>query len=242
MSRIISFALGNLWTWRISQNRNDLLSYVKNLDIDGIEITFSSKEELYAFNLSPANEKWLKKFSYVTIHAPFHLSRDVGYNEQEVIRQLKIISALYTKLNAKNVIIHPQDLPVPRVLNKFSFKVSTENLAPKRNITIADFQKIFQKYPKINFCLDVSHAYLWGKEETGKLVQAFKNKISQIHFSGTYRNRDHQSIRVVTKNFLSSIEPIFSLKCPIVIEGDIKPKSPKFLREEVEFIKNMFKG
>ncbi|MDD5626804.1 MAG: hypothetical protein PHW01_02210 [Patescibacteria group bacterium] len=240
MSRIISFASGNFWSWKDSKDRNGLLSYMKNLKVDGIEITFSSKEELYASKFSAANEKWLTKLNYVTIHAPFHLSRDAD-NEQEVIRQLKIISALYTRINAKNVIIHPQDLPAPRILNMFPFKVSTENLAKKKNITIADFRKIFKKYPKVNLCLDVAHAYLWSKDETGKLVNAFKNRISQIHFSGTYRKRDHQSIRIVTKNFLSSIEPIFSLKCPIVIEGDIRPKNLQFSRDEVEFIKNMFR-
>jgi hypothetical protein len=52
MARIISFALGNVWRWEKSKNRDDFIKYAKKLDIDGVELTFSSKEELLAFELS----------------------------------------------------------------------------------------------------------------------------------------------------------------------------------------------
>ncbi|MBD3361485.1 TIM barrel protein [Candidatus Woesearchaeota archaeon] len=239
MTRVISFALGTLWRWGKSQNRNDLIKYVKELKIDGVEITFSSKEQLYKFKLSKENEKWLKNLDYVTIHAPFKL---VGkkYNKKEIIEQLKIIAKLYKQVNAKNVIIHPKDLPPPDILNKFNFKVSTENLVKKKKVTIADLRKIFRRYPKIGLCLDVSHAYLWSKHETLKLIKAFEEKITQVHLSGTYRKKDHQSLRVVSKDFIFSIKPIFKLKVPIVIEEDMKIKSKKFVYDEVNFIKNMF--
>lgn len=240
MTRVIGFALGNIWRWSKSQNRDDLITYAKKLKVDGVEITFSSKEELYEFKLSKKNERWLKNLDYVTIHAPFRLVRKAD-NEEEIIKQLKIIAKLYTKLNAKNVIIHPQDLPSPNILNQFNFNVSTENLPKKRKITISKLRNIFKKYPKIGLCLDVSHAYLWSKHETLKLIRAFEERITQIHFSGTYRKRDHQSLRVVNKDFIFSIEPIFKLKTPIIIEEDIRIKSNKFLYEEINFIKNMFK-
>ncbi len=240
MKKIISFALGNVWRWEKSQNRNDLITYARKLDVNGVEITFSSKEELYVFKLSKYNEKWLKNLDYVTIHAPFDLVRGSN-DEDETIKQLRIIDKIYKKINAKNVIIHPENLPSPKILSQFNFNVSTENLAKKEKIAIPKLKKVFKKYPQIGLCLDVSHAYLWSKYETSKLIRAFKEKITQIHLSGTYRGRDHQSLRIVNKNFISSIEPIFKLSVPIIIEEDIKVKSVKFLHEEVDFIKNMFK-
>ncbi len=241
MSKIISFTLGNVWRWNKSQNRNRLISYVKELNINGVEITFSSKEDLYAFKLSKKNEKWLKSLDYISIHAPFKLVRKAN-DEKEIIKQLDLISNLYDKLNAKNVIIHPNDLPKSKILNRYNFKVSTENLPKKRNISIFDLKKILKEYPKIGLCLDVSHAYFWSKNETGKLIKAFKDKITQIHLSGTYRKRDHQSLRKVSDDFILSIEPIFKLNVPIVIEEEIKIKSMKFLKEETDFIRNMFKN
>ena len=239
MARIISFALGSIWRWEKSQNRDDFIKYAKSLDIDGVELTLSSKEELLAFKLSPSNEKFLRSLAYVTIHAPFDFIKKAG-NEPEIIRQLEVVAKIYQQVGAKNVIFHPYDLPERRILDKFDFKVSTENLRQRRKITIADFKKIFAKYPKIGLCVDVAHAYSWSKQETGNLVKAFSHKITQFHLSGSYRNKDHQSMRKVSQDFLSSIKLLFKSKAPIVIEEDIKIKSEKYLQEEVEFIKKMF--
>ena len=148
---------------------------------------------------------------------------------------------MYQQVNAKDVIIHPLDLPSPEILAKYPFKVSTENLVKKRNVTITKLEKIFQEYPNIGLCLDVAHAYLWSKDETQKLIDAFSERITQFHLSGTYRKKDHQSLRIVTKKFLSSIEPIKKLNVPIVIEEEIFAKDLNYLKEEVEYIKQMFK-
>jgi len=239
MARIISFALGSVWRWEKSQNRNDLIKYARSLDIDGVELTFSCSEELLAFKLSPDNEKFLRGLAYVSIHAPFDFIKKAG-NEAGIIRQLEAIAKIYQQVKAKNVIFHPYDLPEKRILDKFNFKVSTENLRQRRKITAADFKKIFKQYPKIGLCLDVAHAYSWSKDETSNLIKAFGHKITQFHLSGSYRNKDHQSIRKVSPDFLSSIELLFKSKAPIVIEEDIKIKSEQYLKEEVAFIKKMF--
>ncbi|MFH0740168.1 MAG: hypothetical protein V1819_03645 [bacterium] len=241
MGRIISFALGNIWRWEKSKNRDDFIKYAKNLDIDGVELTFASIEELLAFKLSEENEKFLKSLSYVSIHAPFDLG-EKDISEKEMMEQLGVIDSIYKKVKAKNVIIHPHCLPNRKTLDRFNFKVSTENLRKKRNITILDFKKIFEKYPKVGLCVDVSHAYSWSKYETKNLVKLFGDRITQFHFSGSYRNKDHQTMRKVTKEFLASIEPMFKSKAPVVIEEDIRVKSEKFLKQEVEFIKEMFRN
>lgn len=239
MPRIISFALGNIWRWEKTKNRNDFLKYAKKLDIDGVELTFASKEELFAFNLSSSNEKFLKGLDYVTIHAPFDM--DEVSNEEETMKQLDTIAEIYKRVNAKNVIIHPNCLPDRKILDKFKFKISTENLRKKANITISDFKKIFREYPKIGLCVDISHAYSWSKQETEKLILAFGDKITQFHFSGAYRGKDHQSLKIVSNDFLSSIELLFKSRIPIVIEEDMRIKNERFLKEEVEFIKKMFR-
>lgn len=240
MSRIISFATGTMWRWRGLKNWNALLDHIKHFNIEGVEITFASKEELYVFKLSKQNEKWLRGLKYVTIHAPFKLVRKAR-DEEEVMKQLNLLSGLCIKIKAKNIIIHPRDLPRPEMLKMFKFKVSTENLPKRSHVSIFDLERIFKKYPKIGLCLDVSHAYLWSKHEARKLVAKFGKKITQIHFSGTYRNKEHQPIRIVTKDFLYSINPVFLLSVPVVIEGDTRSRDKKFLKEEVEYIKHMFK-
>jgi sugar phosphate isomerase/epimerase len=249
MARITSFATGNIWSWVKSGNKNTLIKFIKNLEVDGVEITFSSKEELYATKFSLENEKWLRGLQYTTIHAPFNLLRNAN-DDKEVVKQLEIIASLYRRLNAKNVIIHPLDLPKPEILERFKFNVSTENLTKKVRasgnsgkkfrLSVAALQKILKRYPKIGFCLDVAHAYTWSKQETSRLVEAFCGRITQIHFSGTYRKKDHQSLRIVSKDFLDSIEPIWKLKAPLVIEENMIKQGQKFLKEEVRYIRDTF--
>ena len=176
MARIISFSLGNLWRW--SENGNVLINYARRLDVSGVEITFDYKEELYSFNISEENKEWLRSLSYVSIHAPFKLVRRAE-NDKEIIKQLNKISKLYKEVNAKNVIIHPTDLPRLETLLDYDFNISTENLVPKEKIDINRLKKVMDEYYTIGLCLDVAHAYLWSKHETAELTSIFKERISQ---------------------------------------------------------------
>jgi len=240
MKRVFSFALGNIRRWNTSTNRNILIDYVRKLDVSGVELTFATKEELYSFSLSKNNKHWLRGLDYVTIHAPFRLYKD-SEDEKEVLKQINVISRMYHNINAKNVIIHPEDdLLSSQILKNCEFDVSTENLPRKNGVSISDLRKILHKYPQMRLCLDVSHAYSWSKFETGKLIKAFKDRISQIHFSGTYRKRDHQSLRDVSKAFLLSIQPIKKLEVPIVMEEDIETRSLEYVKEELEYVRKLF--
>jgi len=236
----ICFALGNIWRWNKSNNRNNLIKYAKKLNISGVELTFSSKLELFSFKLSKENKDWLKTLNYVSIHAPFSLISK-SKNEKEIIKQLDLIEEIYNKINAKNVIIHPTELPPLKILNNYNFKYSTENMSKKKKVTITKMEELLNEYPEMGLCLDVAHAYRWSKNETGELIKNFKGKITQIHFSGTYKGKDHLSLKSVTKNFINSIKPIKELNVPIVIEEEIKIKSEKYLKEELKYIKSIFK-
>lgn len=238
MKRICSFSLGNIWRWSKSTNRNVLIDYVKKLDISGVELLFNTKETLYSFVLSETNKQWLRNLDYVSIHAPFDFFEET---ENEVLNQIRIISKLYDDIYAKNVIVHPNDYFLRSdPLKGLEVNLSVENLPRKSGVPISDLRKILNKCPQMKFCLDVSHAYTWSKNETDELVKAFKDRISQIHFSGTYRKKDHQSLKNVSKDFLRSIQPIKKLEVPIVIEEDIEVKSLKYVKEEIEYIRNLF--
>ncbi|HII29566.1 hypothetical protein COT48_04950 [Candidatus Woesearchaeota archaeon CG08_land_8_20_14_0_20_47_9] len=239
MQQIFCFALGNIWRWSKKKNTAGLLRHIQKLDIAGVELTFSSKELLYNFKLTADQIKWLRSLEYVSIHAPFRLVSKAD-NNAEVLKQLEYVSSLYKMVNARNVIIHPDELPQPAILSRYSMRFSTENLKKKRGANIEKLALIFDRYQDLGFCLDVSHAYSWSRFETGDLVKRFSGKITQVHLSGTYRRRDHQSLRSVSSMFIKSIEPVISLNVPIVIEEDIDVESSKYLVEEISYIKSLF--
>lgn len=240
VQRTFSFALGNIWRWDSSENRNALIDYVRGLDVTGVELTLATKKDLYSLKLSKENILWLKKLAYVTIHAPFNLFGE-SENEKDVSDQLDTITAIYHQIDAQRVIIHPEpELIQSDILKEYPIQFSIENLPRKYNLSLSFLKTILDKYPHMDMCLDTSHAYSWSKFETCKLIQAFKEKISQIHFSGYYRRKLHVSLRMVSNNFLLSIQPLKYLDVPIVIEEDLEIKSLQYVRQELEYIKRLF--
>ncbi len=237
--RTFSFALGNIWRWNSSGNRNALIDYVKGLDVNGVELTLATKEDLYSLKLSEDNILWLKKLGYVTIHAPFYLFSE-SKNEKDLSDQLDTITTIYRQVEAKRVVIHPEpELIQSDILKEYSLQFTIENLPRKYNLPLSFLKSTFDNYPHMDMCLDTAHAYSWSKYETYKLIDAFKEKISQIHFSGSYRRKQHVSLRKVSKDFFLSIQPLKYLDVPIVIEEDIEKKSLQYLRQELKYIKNL---
>lgn len=233
MSRIISFALGNIWSWENSKNIASLLKYTKDLDINGIEITLSDKEELYSFNLSHENENFLEKLEYISIHAPFKL---ISNSEEQGLLRLHVylLNNLSRKVKSKNMIIHPNEIPFS-LIKDYSFKVSSENMS---NNTNYDLDSILE-HPEIGLCLDVSHAYKISKEETSKLIERHRERITQVHFSSFKNGKNHQSVIDADNGFYESIERLKELTCPIVIEEDIKEKNLDNIKREISFVRKL---
>jgi hypothetical protein len=144
MKQILGFATGNIWDWHDDNNVASLFRYMDKLNINGIELTLGTKEQLYHFKPTKKQVNWLRSLDYVSIHAPFRLVRRAD-NEEEIVKQLNYIQKFYDLIKAKNLIIHPTDLPKPSILRNYDFKVSTENLTPEKHFTIPVLKKLLQK-------------------------------------------------------------------------------------------------
>ena len=238
--KLISFSLGTIHTWMKCDNRASLLKFVKKLDIQGLEITLATWEQVYNLKFSESDLRYIRGLKYVSIHAPFRITRR-STDRKEIERLLTRIEKIYMDTNSKAVIIHPADLPKPDILNKYSFKVITETV-PKshkeyRNLKL---EKVFKKYPSIGLCLDVAHSYRNSKTETEYIVKKFKKRIKQVHISGVYRNRDHIDLKSSTKDFMKSIEPIEELDVPIIIEEGFDKGKMTSIRSEIKLVRKLF--
>jgi len=130
------FATGNFYRFA-NKNSANLINFIKKLDIDGVEITFSSKDQLYNFKLNHDQAMWLRELQYVSIHSPFNLIEDVAGDNQGILDQMVRLYNLAQKIKAKNIIIHPHSLPSAQILKKSQvkkIKVSTENLEKKEDL------------------------------------------------------------------------------------------------------------
>ncbi len=231
MKKTIGFATGSIWQWLKTNNRNELINHLKQLDIRAIELTIGSKEELDALTLSDENIIWMKELDHVSIHAPaFHTSAP---GETELHRQLDTLEALVSQSGASTVVLHTKDIPPAHVLKSISFPLSIENTGIGNYTSPETLEDIFSVFPDFKFCLDVSHAALISDEETALLISRFRNKISHVHLSGTSGNMDHQSLIGASPQFYKSLIPAIKLDVPFLIEEDIREQDIKILHREL---------
>ncbi len=234
MKNPFCIATGNLWRKNLTSDQ--VIDYLSQFEIDGIELTIGQIEELSGFSMSKRAINELKRYKYNSLHSPFHLVTDAR-NDEEITKQISILNGIYMQIEAHTMVIHPKQLIKPYLLKKFNGHISTENMPPKHKMKISDYAKILGRFPKMGLCLDVSHAYLVGPDETKQIIQKFKKRITQVHFSGAYRGQEHSSIKPASKKFIESIKPIKELRVPIVFEGDIRSGKPQELKKEIRAIR-----
>ncbi|MDO8624870.1 MAG: sugar phosphate isomerase/epimerase [Candidatus Diapherotrites archaeon] len=255
---ILSFATGNLWRFEQKSNRASILKYIAKLPVDGIELTFAKNQQLFDFKPTRQHLRLLHSKEYVTIHAPFSLSKDAA-NTDELEKALERIQELKEQVNAKYIVIHPHQMPPTTLLKKYKLPILTENMRKRRykiqtfangqNVTETTRQKRLMTHPilettmdktRAGLCMDVGHAYAWNQTEIEHLVKRFKPRIKQIHLHSVYRNKDHrQFLRKHTQEYIRSIQPALDLNVPIVIEEDFKRLNLPRVRREIRLIKDM---
>jgi len=231
MNKVLGFATGSIWRWMESDNRNELLDYIRPLGVQAAELTIGSELDLFSLLLSDENVSWLRGLQHVSIHAP-DLHNSVG-NPAGWIRQLNALENLTALINARIVVIHIEDLPPADILKTLSFPISIENTGPGKYSSPREIADVLNRYPNFRLCLDLAHAALVSEEETGILISQFRNRISHIHLSGVDGNTDHQSLIDASESFYRSIIPALSLDVPFLIEEDIPDKGTDQLKKEL---------
>jgi endonuclease IV len=229
---VLCFATGNLWRL---MGKKDVMQVIQNLDVDGIEYTYGK-----FYNERVPSEKdfdILRNYKYVSTHAPFKLSLDL-VSENEFNKTVKQMQSDYKQMKSKHIVFHP-NIVLPKNMPKMTYV--TENLNPKKGKTRRKlaFEDILKERKNWGLCLDASHAFDWGEQETGRIVKKWKRRITSIHFSNNRYHKDHMSFEKVSKKFLNSIEPILSLNVPIIIEEDMHYTKTNEIQAEINRIKNI---
>ena len=90
--KLLSFATGNLWRF---QNDLDLIKYISNFDVEGIEYTYG--RYLDERPIKDSDLKYFERFEDISLHAPFWLvkeSTSIKNLNGIIISQMKCIYVL----------------------------------------------------------------------------------------------------------------------------------------------------
>lgn len=150
----------------------DEYDYVK---VEGIELGLLPKL-VGKLKINSDNMDWVESLPSNTIHGVYDEKRKDAKEEKE----------WYKRLNAKNIVYHPDTTPadfVERLLDNFEV-VSVENMDNKKKIgrTIASLEDVFEENPELKMTLDINHSII--PAFTSDLITRFSNRIVEIHCSG----------------------------------------------------------
>lgn len=240
--KLLSFATGNLYRFL---NEVNLVEFVNNLNVDGIEYTYGKHYDERP--LSRLDESILLSKKDVSMHVPFKIFRKPETFDKDII-DFKNIILDYKKVNAKRLVIHPNQISNDELLSfgrKQGVQYITENLRKRhgndkhKQHQQRDFETILNQHKDFGLCLDISHAYSWSQNETKYITETWKDKIMQIHFSITHYTKGHLGTTSASKNFIKSIKCINELNVPIIIEEDMNTINKKTILNEIKSIRKI---
>jgi hypothetical protein len=131
----------------------------------------------------------LRRFSFVSIHAPSRFSAE---SERYVIDQLATTNSNYP------VIVHPDVLFTPALWTKFGDRLLIENMDKRKPIgrNVRELKIFFHQLPKARFCFDIGHARQVDPSmaEASCLLRTFRDRLAEVHISEVNTASRHDPI------------------------------------------------
>ncbi len=219
----------------------DLMERVRfylSLGADALELNFGTPEQIADFELSDELAGEIKKFSYVSIHAPW---KQISYGANETTeRVVKKLKELCGELPIKGVVIHPDVVEDFSYLDSLSLPLLIENMDNRKAVGIdPEYFKNLRSEYSFGFVFDVQHAFEHdGTMDVGKgILDAMGGRLAHMHVSGCVDGERHYPT-FASKN-RAAIEKILAIgvDVPKILEGLLIKDPEDMGAQELAFIK-----
>lgn len=222
MKPVLGFSTGSLGELGLAMNKR--LEFCLELGCNAVEIGYAKKERFHTEPLAEIDLSLIKRFSYVSLHAPgSRLKFDRKNPEARAV--LEEIQSFHNKHSVQVVVFHPDSFEDFSILQDYSFPVGIENMDNRKVSfqTEATLQPIFEINPNFNFVLDINHCFVNDNTMAlaKKLFVAFKTRLQEIHVSGFIQLHEalHQTKQ---KEFLRIVAVA---EYPVIIESMLASKA-----------------
>ncbi|MBW3001654.1 hypothetical protein KY338_00670 [Candidatus Woesearchaeota archaeon] len=235
MKNPILISTGNFWDGKNPLDNVEAIKKIRQLNVDGVEITFSDPKLLEGF-FSNEVRNLLQKFKFVGMHLP-----RIKYQRNDKTRDvIKKCYCLYRLLKADYAILHMHWIKDHTLFKGTRWNIVIENGGSIHGYIVKDMQEFLKKNRRFKMVLDVNHAY--ESDEINEYVKKLKNKIYAVHLGGGEipNAAGHKLFHKAPKEYLESCEPIKKLDCPIVIESNWG-SDPELMKKELAFVRNWLK-
>lgn len=229
----VGFSINDLNETNISFS-NRLKLYF-SLGSNAIELDFKN---ILNFKLTEDIIKHIKKFDYISIHAPTDNVYGKNNKTEKFLEKLKEVCR---KLQIDTIVLHPDTIDNFSILEKSKLPFGIENMdkANKIGTDVGFFKKIKKKH-SFGFVLDAQHAYEHdpSMKLAKKLFFIMGNRLKHMHISGSTNYLNHAPVYL--SNNKDAIVKILNLglEFPKILEGLITENISKTISEELAFVKS----
>lgn len=225
--------------YRFMNDRNDMISKIKEFLPFGIELSFAYPQYLFSFMINKENLEYLKTLKLNSIHAPW---KEIIYgNNQKSKDTLEAIEKLYKQIGARNVVFHREQLDDINIITNYNFVASIENADWKETgNTIEEIGIILNENKKLKFTFDFAHALTVSSDDIPIYLNKFKDRLIQIHLSILNKElKDHWFLyKYDSEKMRTLLSRLKSTDVPIVLECVASNQNEiQFIKKEMNYIK-----
>ncbi len=194
------------------------LKYYLRVGCTAIELNVGTIEGL---------EKLNTLFDYVSIHAP---TGPFDYLQ---------LDALVKIVKPKVVVLHPDNIINPRLVNELGWPLALENMDWRKSTgkTVEQLEKWFDIFPQAKMVLDLNHVFTNTADMSlaSSLWQKFSDRVAHFHLSGfSGENKPHDFLFKTGQDKIIAALPVKYL--PIILEPDISDLSPENIQREYQYV------
>jgi hypothetical protein len=222
---------------------NKKIKLFSSFGANAIELDFLTSTQLNEFKLTSEMIADIKRFDYVSIHAPYQEVRyKRGLNTEKIIEKLKHLCEC---LPIQGIVLHPDITDDFKYLENSGLPFLIENLDNKKEFgkTPEHFTKLIKEC-SFGFVFDAQHAF--ENDSTMKsgieLISIMGDRLKEMHVSGQTKSEIHYPIHASDNR--EAIQKILELKIkvPKILEvalvDDIRQTASKELKFVRKFEKN----
>jgi len=194
-----------------------------------VELSALRQDELPVL-LGTLDKLDLDCYRYISIHVPsrFKTARD----------EKKTVDLLQTHLAHRDwpLIVHPDALHRPDAWRVFGERLCLENMDRRKPTgkTVEELKPWFEQFPDARFCLDIGHAQQVDPSltEAWRLLDAFDERMRQIHLSHVNLQSRHERISIPVLNAFKELFPELPRDAHVILESICS--QPAEVRRELE--------
>jgi len=231
----VGFSTGGLYTTGLPLDKR-IKMYLSS-GADAIELSFLTADELFQAKLSKETIVNIKKFKYISIHAP---GKNIRYNKDSAKAIINKLQEICSQIPVNGIVLHPDVVDDFQVLEKSNLPFLIENM-DKRKTSGTDvkyFEELKKKY-NFGFVLDLQHVY--EHDKSMKLAEQFikimGNRLKHMHVSGCTESDIHapthssSNREAITKILKKSID------VPKILEGNLTGNTEEIMGKELAYIR-----